>query len=411
MREERMNDKVRAQPDIDQAVRRSFIAKGDELSPEWFPDLQSISPAFIYQMLPHPLSLKSPEYAYVPQNLKDGKRNSSIEVQLAVSQWNLAWEAGQLRYEMFEEKLPEELKWLEKFADKNIYLLPRTHGHRYYSYVPLFHLLPRRTLNRFRLPLLKRGTWPHITEWGFIEGFLPSDFDLRLSRAFACHIWPLIDSGSSPSAFSEREPLKLLAHNLDFWLPYAHQAIEDQLRAFGPVPIEDQNQSKLIEEAKKKFPSEILIDRPLYGGPVWRGEEGAWDVTKEILEKADSGGRLRGIIDAVRSHRVEEDFSPRWSYAREDFERRLYRKRSKIKIRFVELDTIPVHGPESELHENLLWEDFLALLDAKEREIVILIRSGETKVGEISKLLGYANHSPVSKALARIRRKALEFLG
>jgi hypothetical protein len=408
-----MNDMGRSQFDIDQIIRRSYIAEGDELKPEWFPDLQSISAAFVYQMLPHPLNPKSPEYAYVPPKLyKDRKRDSRIQVQLAVSQWNLAWEAGQLRYEMFEEELPDELKWLERFEDQNIYLLPRTHGHRYYSYVPLFHLLPQRTLNYFRLPLLKRGTWPHITEWGFLEGILPRDFDLRLSRAFACHIWPLIDSGSPPSAFSDHEPLKLLAHNLDFWLPYAHQVIEEKLRAFGPVPMEDQRQARLIERAKKRFPSEILIDRPLYGGPVWRGEEEAWAITKEILEKADSDGRLREIIDAVRCHRVEEDFSPHWSYAREDFERKLYRKRSKIKVRFVELDdTIPVHGPESELHENLLWEDFLALLDAKEREIVILIRSGETKVGEISKLLGYANHSPVSKALARIRRKALEFLG
>ena len=77
---------------------------------------------------------------------------------------------------------------------------------------------------------------------------------------------------------------------------------------------------------------------------------------------------------------------------------------------FVELnDTIPIHGPESELHETLLWEDFLALLEPKDRRIVILLRNGETRIGEIGKLLGYANHSPVSKALARIRRKALDF--
>lgn len=37
--------------------------------------------------------------------------------------------------------------------------------------------------------------------------------------------------------------------------------------------------------------------------------------------KADADGRLRGILDAVRSNRVEDYFSDRWSYAREDFER------------------------------------------------------------------------------------------
>jgi hypothetical protein len=37
----------------------------------------------------------------------------------------------------------------------------------------------------------------------------------------------------------------------------------------------------------------------------------------------------------------------------EDFERRLYRKRAKIKVRFVELtDTITVQGPETEIEDT-----------------------------------------------------------
>lgn len=41
-------------------------------------------------------------------------------------------------------------------------------------------------------------------------------------------------------------------------------------------------------------------------------------------------------------------------------------KSTKIKVSFVELkDTIPVHGPESEVFENLMWEGFIALLDSK----------------------------------------------
>ncbi len=39
------------------------------------------------------------------------------------------------------------------------------------------------------------------------------------------------------------------------------------------------------------------------------------------------------------------------------------------------------------------------------------LRSGVTQVGEIAKELGYANHSPVSKKLAAIRRKAALLLG
>jgi hypothetical protein len=103
--------------------------------------------------------------------------------------------------------------------------------------------------------------------------------------------------------------------------------------------------------------------------------------------------------------------SERRSNAREDFERKLYSKRSKVRVSFVELkDTLPVHGPASEYTDDLLWEDFAALLDRKERHVVVCLRSGTTKLGDIASELGYSNHSPVSKALARIRKKAERFL-
>jgi hypothetical protein len=106
----------------------------------------------------------------------------------------------------------------------------------------------------------------------------------------------------------------------------------------------------------------------------------------------------------VRSQRIEDDFSSRWSYAREDFERKLYRKRSKISVRFVELtDTIPVQGPESEVVGTLVTNDFLATLDTRNRQIVVLLNSGVNSRTEIAELLGYANHSAVSKRLTQIR--------
>ena len=133
-------------------------------------------------------------------------------------------------------------------------------------------------------------------------------------------------------------------------------------------------------------------------------------MTEWTIELADADGRLRGILDAVRSNRVEDDFSDRWSFAREDFERKLYRKRSKIKTTFVELtDTIPVQGPETEIVGQTVTADFMALLDERNREIVVLLNSGHTSLTEIADILGYANHSPISKRLNRIRRQAEQF--
>lgn len=146
------------------------------------------------------------------------------------------------------------------------------------------------------------------------------------------------------------------------------------------------------------------------GGDIWRGEAEAAEAVRRTVEAADATSQLRGILDAVRSHRCEDDFSPHWSGAREDFERKLYHKRAKIQVRFVELtDTIPVHGPETEVIDQMLFGDFLALLDTRDRTLVVLLRSGFTRLTEVAEAMGYRTHSAVSKRLDHILRQAARF--
>jgi hypothetical protein len=57
---------------------------------------------------------------------------------------------------------------------------------------------------------------------------------------------------------------------------------------------------------------------------------------------------------------------------------------------------------------NVVTNDFLALLDARNREIVVLLNSGMTSKTQIADILGYANHGAVSKRLAQMRRAAVE---
>ena len=49
------------------------------------------------------------------------------------------------------------------------------------------------------------------------------------------------------------------------------------------------------------------------------------------------------------------------------------------------------------------------MLNERERQVVILLHSGLTKVGDVAGALGYKNHSPVSKRLALIRKKAADY--
>jgi hypothetical protein len=393
------------------------LAYGEELEPTSFPRLDNISAAFLYKFIPRPQKLSPPEFVYVPlfpeEKLGD---NYYTKAFLTITQWDALWEAGQLRPEffsqVFQRDFPKKLNWLKKYRRTNLYLIPDGRKVKYDAYVPLYHLLPHRTLIKHNLPSFRRGFWP---PWAApnhaLDQFIDPDFGNHLSRAFAWHIWPLLDSGSRINAFSKDYPLTLLAHNLDFWLPYSVLAIEKRLKRFSFVPFENDAQHDELEILKRKMPSNIRAGRPRRGGAIWIGEEEAWEVTKEVVEMADRQGKLRAIIDAIRSNQIEDDFSGIWSYAKEDFERKLYQKRSKIKVTFVELkETIPVHGSTSEVHENLLWEDFLALLNVKERHIAICLRNGVSKIGDIAKSLGYANHSPVSKALSRIRIKAKTYL-
>lgn len=386
----------------------SPLATGEDLDPIRYPMLYNISAAFTMQFIPRPNKVKSPEFVYLDHNPLS--RKPDHEGMAFLLEWNMTWEAAQLRSQLHWRKIPSRWKALRKIENQNIYLLPEMSGPRYQAYAPLFHLLPRRVLERFGLPLLKQGSWPYTLTHHYRQKEISRDFNHGLQQAFACYIWKLINPRGGLSAFSKFDSIKILAHNLDYWLPYACQVAQRRLGTFKRVPIENEKQRQTKKELQAQLPAGIREVRPRMGGAIWCGEEDAWTATKELVESADAHGRLRGIMEAIRSHRVQDDFSNRWSYVREDFERKLYKKRRKIKIRFVELDeTIPVHGPDSEVEEGTLWEDFMGLLDTKERSVVVLLRSGMTKVGDIGKELGYANHSPVSKALARIRNKAKRY--
>ena len=343
--------------------------------------------------------------------LHHGSDEETTKKHLAVAEWNMLWEAGQFRRRFFdEESLPADLERIADRGDHNVIFVPRTPS-RYYEYAPLFHLLSRRTVEQFGLPLLQAGQWPYTMQPFDIAEYLPVDFEDRLARAWAWTVWPNLNSGSSLGAFSENEPIKMLAHNLDFWLPAVTDVIQETLREFpvtvgeGALPTEIRlTDGSVLEGAVPGWPRK--------GGDLWRGEDEATEFVKWTVEQADETGRLRAIMDAIKSHRIEDDFSARWSYAREDFERKLYRKRNKISVRFVEMtDTIPVQGPETEVEGRIVTADFMALLNAREREIIILLSSGLTNLTDVAKELGYANHSPISKKLAKIRRRAEEYFG
>lgn len=396
------------------------IAKGDELQPEVWPELYSLSAGLIYRFLPRPKQPAQPEFLYISAEGARRRHSGASELEMLgiLSRWNTAWEAAQLREEMQlfyrDEDLVEKIApTLSLLKDRNVYLLPDT-KERYHAYLPLYALLPLHTLKKYGLPPIRKKLWPSIgPDFGFGSRVLPSNFKHRLSLAVASHIWPSLNSGSNLLAFNKDEPIRLLAHDLDFWLPHITSVAEQRMRSFDFVEFDDEKERSELLKIQQGIPADegVFVDRCRQGGYVWLGEDDAYDATKEMVGCADKNGNLRSLMDAIRSNRVEEDFSDRWSYAREDFERKLYKKRQKVSVKFVELDqAFGVAGPESEFSEELLWQDFFAILNAKEKQIVVCLRKGATNLTEVARSLGYSNHSPVSKALSRIRAKAMKYL-
>jgi hypothetical protein len=164
--------------------------------------------------------------------------------------------------------------------------VPRTRS-RYFEYALLLHLLPKRVLDTFGLPKLRTGQWPFLADYAGIDDFMPPDFDARLARAWASTVWPHLISWSKMKAFSADDPIRLLAHNLDFWVPAVTATIQDRLRDFpevdkgktpGPVTLVD---GSVLAGA--------VAGNPRMGGPVWFGEDDAHDA---LVETAEAAARL-----------------------------------------------------------------------------------------------------------------------
>lgn len=192
--------------------RKDALLPDDESGPDEYPTLRNMSAAFMFSGVVRPLEPTQPEYATITLDPGLGSEENTKAV-VAVSKWNMLWEAGQFRRRFFDQdELPEEMAAIADLGDVNVTFVPRTRS-RYHEYASLLHLLSKRTLTEFGLPVLRGGMWPFLADYSGIDDFLPDDFETRLSRAWAYTVWRHLESGSKMRAFTSDDPIKLLAHN------------------------------------------------------------------------------------------------------------------------------------------------------------------------------------------------------
>ena len=146
-----------------EALERDDLLEDPAVSADQYPRLWNVSAGMIYERVLRALEPSPPEYVAVPL---PPWRRTDVELALAIANWNMMWEAAQFRRRIFsEEELPLELREIADRGDVNVVFVPRT-ASRYYEYAPLFHLLPRSTVERHGLPLLRGGQWPYFAEGG-----------------------------------------------------------------------------------------------------------------------------------------------------------------------------------------------------------------------------------------------------
>jgi hypothetical protein len=165
----------------DEEFIESHLASAEDLEPYCFPELSTLSPAFFYQFVPVAKTPQTPEVVFVPTD-----KVKPLELVGVLANWNWLWEASQYRKEAFSEsrfktELPDLAEWIDKLPDANTYLIADSET-RYDAYAPLYHLVPKRLLDRYQLPALKRPLWPNnAARW---PSFAPAR--IEVSRRSGC---------------------------------------------------------------------------------------------------------------------------------------------------------------------------------------------------------------------------------
>jgi hypothetical protein len=372
-----------------------------------YPRLRVISSAFFYRAVPISLNKKkysNAEYIQIREAARIGSDDWNKE-ELFMMDWNRLHESKERRAEVID--FPRRLSWLKNYSPANLMLVPVNENGVPRSLTGLLYMLPVSIAREHGLGERYDGDYPRGRgAWPYLPFDLDGQDDVtKLQNAFSAYIWPFLNS-SCKSSFSNNDPLIMLSNSLSYWANKLDSFIQSKTKEQGHVPFEDDEQASLFKKYK-----DYGITRPRYGFDLWSGEKEVRQITQELIEYADTTGRIREIIDSVKANRTHDDFSDKWSHAKEDFERSFYHKRNKVKVNFIEvMDDLPCFSDQSEFDENLMWEDLMATISVTDRRVVVMLRKGYTKYSEIADILGYKNHSPVSKAMKRIQAAAKEVL-
>ena len=329
-----------------------------------------------------------------------------------VYDWNSSQRAGFLRSGPTMEGLKEAVPFLEQRRNPNMILVP-TFEDRSELDVMLAALLPDEVLQQHHLER-RRSTLNLL----FTHHTLDSGWGRRARSAFAQHIWTRLCPRArlSEGAFAAGSPLRLLAGDTRFWAHRLYRLALDRRDAyFEPTTHEEASWKpvkQLSEQILRMIPEHdrhlFQVTRPLMGGDLWDvfDPQDRDDVLRAVIDGDGVLASLDPVIELLHQHRTHEDFSDRHSWIKEDFERSFYSKRARLKVDVIEtIDDAPAYDLEpSEPYEQVLFRDMIAMLDQKERRLVLALRMGKN-ASTIARDAGLRGHASISRRISALKSK------
>jgi len=341
--------------------------------------------------------------------------NGKFEALYAIHEWNQTQSGGFLRSGDAMEHLKPLLPAIECKANPNLVIAPRTANGVSQLDIMLASLLPDEVLDKAGIKRLNANFG--LSTVGLQS--LPKSFTGVVRSAFESYIWKKLSPAArlDPYAFSPNSSLRLLAGDAKFWMHRIYRvAIELRETMFDECEDSGKDGWEPLPELSRKLFAQIgeeernnfVVRRPLMGGTLWNVDSA--EEREGILQGAINGlgsmDSLAPVLEVMHGHRTHDDFSNRYSWVKEDFERSFYSKRSKIKVEMVEtLDDAPVWSSgDNEGYEHALFRDVMAVLDTRERKLVVALRMGKTAT-EISREAGLAGHAAISRRISKIKAK------
>lgn len=334
-----------------------------------------------------------------------------------IYEWNTTQRAGFYRSSEAMDALKTAIPSLEERRNPNMILVPTLAGTSELDLM-LAGLLPDALLQQHNLER-RRSTMNLI----FGHRALDSNYGSRARVAFSEHIWSLLSPRArlGANAFSASSPLRLLAGDTRYWAHRIYRlALDRRDTYFDPTEHEEDSWkpvNTLREQILAQIPEEdrhrFKVERPLMGGDIWdvfdSGERE--DVLRSAVDGDGVMESLEPVIEMLHSHRAHEDFSDQHSWIKEDFERSFYSKRARLKVDLVEtIDDAPAYDLESnEPYEQVLFRDVIAMLNQKERRLVLALRMGKN-ASTIARESSLRGHASVSRRISALKAKLANLL-